>query len=59
MESFFGRLKVKLIYAENYQSINEARAGIFEYIELFYNKERRHSANGFSAPMTTNTNIGN
>ena len=50
MESFFGRLKVELIYAENYQSINEARAGIFEYIELFYNKERRHSANGFLSP---------
>ncbi|RYU46044.1 hypothetical protein ERW49_12120 [Aliivibrio finisterrensis] len=35
---FFSRLKVELIYAEDYQSINEARAGIFEYIEVFYNR---------------------
>ena len=50
MESFFGRLKVELIYAENYTSIEQARAGIFEYIEIFYNKQRRHSANNYVSP---------
>lgn len=50
MEAFFGRLKVELIYAENYQSLDQARAGIFEYIELFYNKKRRHSANDYLSP---------
>lgn len=50
MESFFSRLKVELIYAENYKAVDEARAGIFEYIELFYNKTRRHSANGYLSP---------
>ena len=50
MESFFSRLKVELIYAENYGSVDEARAGIFEYIELFYNKVRRHSAIGYLSP---------
>lgn len=50
MESFFSRLKVELIYAENYTTVNEARAGIFEYIELFYNRTRRHSANGYISP---------
>jgi len=35
MESFFGRFKVELIYAENYKSIETAQAGIFEYIEMF------------------------
>lgn len=50
MESFFSRLKVELIYAENYKSVEEARAGIFEYIELFYNRTRRHSANGYVSP---------
>jgi cellulose synthase/poly-beta-1,6-N-acetylglucosamine synthase-like glycosyltransferase len=47
MESFFSRLKVELIYAENYKRIEDAKAGIFEYIELFYNQSRRHSAIGY------------
>ena len=51
MESFFGRLKVELIYAKNYRSIEEARAGIFEYIEVFYNRKRRHSAIGYMSPV--------
>ena len=50
MESFFSRLKVELIYAKNYQSIEEAKAGIFEYIEIFYNRKRRHSAIGYMSP---------
>ena len=50
MESFFSRLKVELIYAENYRTLEEARAGIFEYIELFYNRKRRHSAIGYVSP---------
>ena len=45
MESFYARLKVELIYAKNYQSIDDARSGIFGYIEIFYNRKRRHSAN--------------
>lgn len=49
MESFYARLKVELIYAKNYQTIEDARSGIFGYIEIFYNRKRRHSANdGFS-----------
>jgi len=50
MESFYSRLKVELIYAKNYQSIDEARSGIFSYIEIFYNRKRRHSANGGVSP---------
>ena len=46
MESFFGRLKVELIYAKELQSIEEARSGIFSYIEIFYNRKRRYSSNG-------------
>lgn len=45
MESFFNRLKVELIYAKNFQSIEEDRIGLFSYIEIFYNRKRRHSAN--------------
>jgi transposase InsO family protein len=50
MEAFFSRLKVELIYAENYRTVEAARTGIFEYIELFYNRTRRHSANGYVSP---------
>ncbi len=50
MESFFSRLKVELIYAEQYETIAEAKSGIFEYIEVFYNRVRRHSAVGYVSP---------
>ena len=50
MEAFFSRLKVELIYAENYQSVEAARSAIFEYIELFHNRTRRHSALGYISP---------
>jgi len=51
MESFFSRLKVELIYAKNYRSVQEAKTGIFEYIEIFYNRKRRHSANDNLSPV--------
>jgi transposase InsO family protein len=50
MASFFSRLKVELIYAEQYRSIDEAKSAIFEYIEVFYNGMRRHSALGYVSP---------
>jgi putative transposase len=50
MESFFSRLKVELIYTEQFDSIEDAKSGIFEYIEVFYNRLRRHSAIGYVAP---------
>lgn len=50
MESFFSRLKVELIYAEQYRTVEEVKAGVFEYIEVFYNRLRRHSAIGYVSP---------
>jgi len=50
MESFFSRLKVELIYAVYYKKAEDARAGIFVYIEIFYNRLRRHSAIGYISP---------
>jgi len=50
MESFFARLKVELIYPENYRALDELRHGLFEYIEIFYNRRRRHSSLGYSTP---------
>ena len=50
MESFFGTLKTELIYHEKYQTRAQARLSIFEYIEVFYNRRRRHSAIGYQSP---------
>lgn len=50
MESFFATLKKELIHLEQYETREEARQSLFEYIELFYNRVRRHSALGFVSP---------
>jgi putative transposase len=51
MESFFASLKKELIHDEDYQTRGEARASVFEYIEVFYNRVRRHSALGYQSPV--------
>jgi transposase InsO family protein len=51
MESFFHTLKTELIYFEKYQTRQEARGSIFEYIELFYNRVRRHSVLNYCSPV--------
>jgi putative transposase len=50
MESFFASLKKELVHHEDYATRNEAKASIFEYIEAFYNRVRRHSSLGYVAP---------
>ena len=50
MESFFSRLKVELIYTQQFCSIEDVKSSIFEYIEVFYNRLRRHSSIGYVAP---------
>jgi putative transposase len=51
MESFFGTLKTELVHHETYYSRAAARQALFEYIEVFYNRKRRHSALGYRSPM--------
>jgi transposase InsO family protein len=51
MESFFGTLKTELIHQRHYLTRLEAKTDIFEYIEVFYNRYRRHSALGYLAPV--------
>ena len=51
MESFFATLKKELVHDEDYQTRGEARASIFEYIEVFYNEVRRHSSLGYGSPI--------
>jgi putative transposase len=52
MEAFWSTLKLELIYrrAEEFASLSEVQAALFEYIEVFYNRQRLHSALGFQTP---------
>lgn len=50
-ESFFHTLKTELIYFNRYETRKEASNSIFEYIEVFYNRRRRHSAIGYHSPV--------
>ncbi len=50
MESFFASLKKELVHHEDYATRAEAKASIFEYLEAFYNRVRRHSSLGYVAP---------
>jgi len=49
-ESFFHTLKVELIHGKTYNTRQEAKTAIFEYIEVFYNRQRRHSYLGYLSP---------
>ena len=50
-ESFFHTLKTELTYLEEYDTHEDAQTAVFEYIEVFYNRQRCHSANGYLAPL--------
>ena len=50
-ESFFHTLKTELVYFEKYETREQARQSIFEYIEVFYNHQRLHSALDYQTPV--------
>jgi transposase InsO family protein len=50
-ESFFATLKVELVYETLFLTRAQARQEIFEYIEVFYNRVRRHSYIGYVSPV--------
>jgi transposase InsO family protein len=50
-ESFFHTLKTELIYLEDFDTHEHVQTAVFEYIEVFYNRQRCHSANGCRAPL--------
>ena len=49
-ESFFHSLKTELVHHCDFATRAEAKQEIFEYIEVFYNRKRRHSANDYRSP---------
>lgn len=49
-ESFFRSLKIEAVYGERFESREKLRQSVFEYIEVYYNRVRLHSANGYISP---------
>ena len=50
-ESFFATLKKELIHRQSWPSRRELGSAVFEYIEAFYNRDRRHSTLGMRSPV--------
>lgn len=51
VESFFATLKQELVYRQRFETRVQAGAALFDYIEVFYNRKRRHSALGYLCPV--------
>ncbi len=60
-ESFFKTMKTEMVYHKEFKTKSEAKLAVFEYIEGWYNRQRRHSILGYLTPcqyekiFTTNT----
>ena len=52
-ESLFKTLKAELIYHQKYNTIEQAKIAVFEYIEVWYNRKRLHSSLGYKSPAET------
>jgi putative transposase len=52
MESFFGSLKEECVGNTMYLSHEHARLSLFEYLEISYNRQRRHSTLGYVSPLS-------
>ena len=50
-ESFFSTLKLELVYENQWVTRSQARTAMFEYLEVFYNQQRRHSSLGYLSPV--------
>jgi putative transposase len=51
MESFFHTLKTELVMHCDYKTLDQARASLFDYLEVFYNRQRRHSTINYETPL--------
>ena len=51
MESFYGRYKTTSVRDQVFAGEDQARSNVFEYIELFYNRFRKHSSLGYKSPV--------
>ncbi len=51
MESFWGSMQIELLNRKKWKTRIELANAIFDYIEIFHNRQRRHSALGYSTPI--------
>ena len=51
VESVFSSLKMELVHEADFATREQASAALFEYIEVFYNRKRRHSSLGYVSPV--------
>jgi len=58
-ESFFHTLKTELVHRHHYRTRDEARASIFEYIDVFYNRVRLNSSLGYRSPVEFEEEVEN
>lgn len=49
-ESFFGTIKTQMIHHTTFYCVEQAERAIFKYIEIYYNRKRKHSSNAYKAP---------
>lgn len=52
MEAFWSTLKLELIYRQAFEDASQLRQGLFDYLEVFYNRQRLHSALGYRSPAS-------
>jgi putative transposase len=57
VESFFGTLKREFVHQQRWETAAQARSALFEWIEVFYNRQRRHSSLGYLSPETFEARI--
>jgi transposase InsO family protein len=55
MESFFSTLRAELTELEHFETINQARLAVFDYLEVFYNRQRIHSSIHYMTPLEYET----
>ncbi|HEX2869890.1 MAG TPA: IS3 family transposase, partial [Polyangiaceae bacterium] len=54
-ESFFSTIKLELVYDRRWATRLELRTAVFDYIEVFYNRQRLHSTLGYKSPVQFET----
>ena len=50
MEAFWGKMKYEWLYEQRFRTREEAKAAVFEYVEIFYNRQRLHESNDYLTP---------
>jgi transposase InsO family protein len=58
-ESFFATIKKELVHRQSWPSRRDLSSAVFDYIEAFYNRQRRHSTLGYLSQPNTRTNTNN